>query len=171
MFMVYDFSMVCILDVVNIDVILVGDFVFNVMVGYEIMFFIMLDQMIYYVGFVVRVVDWVLVVVDLFFGIYQGNSKLVFELIIWIMKEVGVYVVKLEGGVEIVESIKCILSVGVLVMGYLGFILQLIYKFGIYIVWVKEEEEVDKFIEDVKLFEELGCFVIVLEKILVYLIK
>lgn len=87
------------------------------------------------------------------------------------MKEFGVYVVKLEGGVEIQEFIKCILLVGVLVMGYFGFILQLIYKFGIYIVWAKEEVEVNKFIEDVKLLQELGCFVIVFEKILVKFVK
>lgn len=167
----YDFSMARILDAANIDVILVGDSASNVMAGHETTLPITLDQMIYHAGSVVRAVDRALVVVDLPFGTYQGNSKLALESTIRIMKEAGAHAVKLEGGAEIAESIKRILSAGVPVMGHLGLTPQSIYKFGTYTVRAKEEEEADKLIEDAKLLEELGCFAIVLEKIPAHLTK
>ena len=167
----YDYSLARLVDGAGIDVILVGDSASNVMAGHETTLPITLDQMIYHAGSVVRAVDRALVVVDLPFGTYQGNSKLALESTIRIMKEAGAHAVKLEGGAEIAESIKRILSAGVPVMGHLGLTPQSIYKFGTYTVRAKEEEEADKLIEDAKLLEELGCFAIVLEKIPAHLTK
>lgn len=161
----YDFSMARILDAANIDVLLVGDSASNVMAGHETTLPITLDQMIYHASSVVRAVKRALVVVDLPFGSYQGNSRIALESTIRIMKESGAHAVKLEGGAEIQESIKRILSAGVPVMGHLGLTPQSIYKFGTYTVRAKEEAEATKLIEDAKLLQELGCFAIVLEKI------
>ena len=161
----YDYSMAKILDAAGVDVILVGDSASNVMAGHETTLPITLDQMIYHAGSVVRAVDRALVVVDLPFGSYQGNSKLALESTIRIMKEAGAHAVKLEGGGEIDESIKRILKAGVPVMGHLGLTPQSIYKFGTYTVRAKEEEEAEKLISDAQLLERLGCFAIVLEKI------
>lgn len=161
----YDFSMARILDEAGIDIILVGDSASNVMAGHETTLPITLDQMIYHASSVIRAVKRALVVVDLPFGHYQGNSKVALESTIRIMKEAGAHAVKLEGGAEIGESVKRILSAGVPVMGHLGLIPQSIYKFGTYTVRAKEEEEAKKLIEDALLLEELGCFAIVLEKI------
>ncbi len=161
----YDFSMARILDAANIDVLLVGDSASNVMAGHETTLPITLDQMIYHASSVVRAVKRALVVVDLPFGSYQGNSRIALESTIRIMKESGAHAVKLEGGAEIQESIKRILSAGVPVMGHLGLTPQSIYKFGTYTVRAKEEAEANKLIEDAKLLQELGCFAIVLEKI------
>lgn len=161
----YDFSMARILDAAGIDVLLVGDSASNVMAGHETTLPITLDQMIYHASSVVRAVKRALVVVDLPFGSYQGNSRLALESTIRIMKESGAHAVKMEGGAEIAESIKRILSAGVPVMGHLGLTPQSIYKFGTYTVRAKEEEEAKKLIEDALLLEELGCFGIVLEKI------
>lgn len=167
----YDYSMARILDAANIDVILVGDSASNVMAGHETTLPITLDQMIYHASSVVRAVDRALVVVDLPFGTYQGNSKSALESTIRIMKEAGAHAVKLEGGAEIAESIKRILSAGVPVMGHLGLTPQSIYKFGTYTVRAKEEAEAEKLLEDAKLLEELGCFALVLEKIPAHLTK
>lgn len=161
----YDYSMARILDAAGVDILLVGDSASNVMAGHETTLPITLDQMIYHASSVVRAVKRSLVVVDLPFGSYQGNSKLALESTIRIMKESGAHAVKLEGGAEITESIKRILSAGVPVMGHLGLTPQSIYKFGTYTVRAKEEEEAQKLISDALLLEELGCFSIVLEKI------
>lgn len=161
----YDYSMAKIVDKAGIDIILVGDSASNVMAGHETTLPITLDQMIYHASSVVRAIEHCLVVVDLPFGTYQGNSKEALSSAIRIMKESGAHAVKLEGGSEILESISRILSAGIPVMGHLGLTPQSIYKFGTYVVRAKEEEEAKKLIEDAKLLEEAGCFSIVLEKI------
>lgn len=161
----YDFSMARILDAAGIDVLLVGDSASNVMAGNETTLPITLDQMIYHATSVVKAVDRALVVVDMPFGSYQGNSSEALRSAIKIMKEAGAHAVKMEGGIEIKESIIRILSAGVPVMGHLGLTPQSIYKFGTYTVRAKEEAEAEKLIEDAKLLEGCGCFSIVLEKI------
>ena len=161
----YDFSLARIVDRSGIDVILVGDSASNVMAGNETTVPITLEHMIYHAQCVVRAVDRALIVVDMPFGSYQGNSKLALESAIRIMKESGAHAVKLEGGSEIVESVERILSAGIPVMGHLGLTPQSIYKFGTYTVRAKEEEEARKLLEDCKLLEEAGCFSIVFEKI------
>jgi 3-methyl-2-oxobutanoate hydroxymethyltransferase len=161
----YDFSMARIIDTAGIDVILVGDSASNVMAGHETTLPITLDQMIYHASSVVRAVERALVVVDMPFGSYQGNSKEALSNAIRIMKESGGHAVKLEGGLEIIESIKRILTAGIPVMGHLGLTPQSIYKFGTYVVRAKEEEEAKRLVEDAKALQEAGCFAIVLEKI------
>ncbi|MEN0004299.1 MAG: 3-methyl-2-oxobutanoate hydroxymethyltransferase [Bacteroidota bacterium] len=167
----YDFSMARIIDAAGIDVLLVGDSASNVMAGHETTLPITLDQMIYHASSVVRAVKRALIVVDLPFGSYQGNSRLALESAIRIMKESGAHAVKLEGGREIEESIKRILSAGIPVMGHLGLTPQSIYKFGTYTVRAKEAAEAKKLREDALLLQELGCFGIVLEKIPAHLAK
>lgn len=161
----YDYTLAKIIDSAGIDVILVGDSASNVMAGHETTLPITLDQMIYHASSVVRAVDRALVVVDLPFGSYQGNSKEALSSAIRIMKESGGHAVKLEGGVEIIESIQRILTAGIPVMGHLGLTPQSIYKFGTYTVRAKEEEEAEKLLSDAKALEEAGCFALVLEKI------
>jgi len=161
----YDYSIARILDEAEIDVILVGDSASNVMAGYETTLPITLDNMIYHASSVVRGVKRALVVVDLPFGTYQGNSKEALTSSIRIMKETGAHAVKLEGGQQVVESVERILSAGIPVMGHLGLTPQAIHKFGTYVVRAKEEEEARRLIEDAKLLEKTGCFAIVLEKI------
>ena len=161
----YDYSMARIYDDARIDVLLVGDSASNVMHGHETTLPITLDHMIAHAAAVIRAVKRSLVVVDLPFGSYQGNSKEALNSAIRIMKEVEAHAIKLEGGAEVVESIKRILTAGIPVMGHLGLTPQSIYKFGTYEVRAKEEEEAKKLMEDAKLLEEAGCFAIVLEKI------
>jgi 3-methyl-2-oxobutanoate hydroxymethyltransferase len=161
----YDFSMARIVDEAGIDVILVGDSASNVMAGHETTLPITLDQMIYHASSVIRGVKRALVVVDMPFGSYQGNSKEALSNAIRIMKESGGHAVKLEGGREVKESIERIISAGIPVMGHLGLTPQSIYKFGTYTVRAKEEEEAQRLIEDAKTLENAGCFAIVLEKI------
>lgn len=161
----YDFSMARIIDEAGIDVILVGDSASNVMAGHETTLPITLDQMIYHASSVVRAAKRSLIVVDMPFGSYQGNSKEALSNAIKIMKESGGHAVKLEGGQEIIESIKRILTAGIPVMGHLGLTPQSIYKFGTYVVRAKEEDEAAQLIEDAKALEAAGCFAIVLEKI------
>ncbi|MCB0495026.1 MAG: 3-methyl-2-oxobutanoate hydroxymethyltransferase [Cyclobacteriaceae bacterium] len=161
----YDFSMARLLDSAGIDVLLVGDSASNVMAGHETTLPITLDQMIYHASSVVRAVERALVVVDLPFGSYQGNSGEALRSAIRIMKESGAHAVKLEGGAEVEESVARILTAGVPVMGHLGLTPQSIYKFGTYTVRAKEEAEAKKLIDDAKLLEEVGCFALVLEKI------
>lgn len=161
----YDFSLAQIVDAAGIDVILVGDSASNVMAGHETTLPITLDQMIYHGASVVRGAKRSLVVVDLPFGTYQGNSKEALSSSIRIMKESGAHAVKMEGGSEILESVSRILSAGIPVMGHLGLTPQSIYKFGTYVVRAKEEEEANKLIEDALALEQAGCFAIVLEKI------
>ncbi|KAA3638696.1 MAG: 3-methyl-2-oxobutanoate hydroxymethyltransferase [Bacteroidetes bacterium] len=161
----YDYSMARIVDEAGIDVILVGDSASNVMAGHETTLPITLDQMIYHASSVIRAAKRSLIVVDLPFGTYQGNSKKALASAIRIMKESGAHAVKLEGGAEIKTSIKRILSAGVPVMGHLGLTPQAIYKFGTYTVRAREEEEAEKLIRDALILEKLGCFAIVLEKI------
>ncbi len=161
----YDYTMAKILDASGIDIILVGDSASNVMAGHETTLPITLDQMIYHASSVIRAVNRALVVVDMPFGTYQGNSKKALESAIRIMKESGGHAVKMEGGEEIAESISRILSAGIPVMGHLGLTPQSIYKFGTYTVRAKEDKEAQKLIRDAKLLEELGVFSIVLEKI------
>ena len=155
----YDYSMAKIVDAAGIDVILVGDSAANVMAGYETTVPITLDMMIYHARSVVRAVERALVVVDLPFGTYQGNSKVALDSAIRIMKETEADAVKMEGGEEILESVQRILSAGIPVMGHLGLTPQSIHKFGTYAVRAKEEAEAEK------LLSEAGCFGIVLEKI------
>ena len=161
----YDYSYAKIVDDAGIDVILVGDPASNVMAGHDSTLPITLDHMIYHAQSVIRAVDRALVVVDLPFGSYQGNSTEALKSAIRIMKESGAHSVKLEGGSEVIESVKRILSAGIPVMGHLGLTPQSIYKFGTYTVRAKEEEEAAKLIADAKLLEEAGCFGLVLEKI------
>ena len=161
----YDYSFAKILDDAGIDVILVGDSASNVMAGHDSTLTITLDHMIYHAQSVIRAVDRALVVVDLPFGSYQGNSSEALRSAIRIMKESGAHSVKLEGGAEVIESAKRILSAGIPVMGHIGLIPQSIYKFGTYTVRAKQKEEAEKLIADAKLLEEAGCFAIVLEKI------
>lgn len=161
----YDYTMAKIIDNSGIDVILVGDSASNVMAGHETTLPITLDQMIYHAGSVIRAIDRALVVVDLPFGTYQGNSKEALNSAIRIMKESGAHAVKLEGGREIKDSVERILTAGIPVMGHLGLTPQSIYKFGTYTVRAKEEEEAQRLIDDAHLLEDYGCFALVLEKI------
>ena len=159
------FSFAKIFDAAGIDIILVGDSASNVMAGHETTLPITLDQMIYHASSVVRGVERCLVVVDLPFGAYQGNSKEALNSTIRIMKETGAHSIKLEGGEEVLDSVKRIISAGVPVMGHLGLTPQSIYKFGTYTVRAKEEAEADKLKKDALILQEAGCFAIVLEKI------
>jgi len=161
----YDFSFAKIIDNANIDVILVGDSASNVMAGHETTLPITLEQMIYHASSVIRGVNRCLVVVDLPFGSYQSNSEIALASAIRIMKETGAHALKLEGGEEVLESVKRIISAGIPVMGHLGLTPQSIYKFGTYNVRAKEEEEANKLRSDAKLLQEAGCFGLVLEKI------
>jgi 3-methyl-2-oxobutanoate hydroxymethyltransferase len=161
----YDYSMASIIDGAGIDVILVGDSASNVMAGNETTLPITLDQMIYHATSVVKAVKRSLVVVDIPFGSYQGNSQEALRSSIRIMKESGAHSVKMEGGKEIRESVERVLSAGVPVMGHLGLTPQSIYKFGTYTVRAREEDEAAKLIEDAVLLEQIGCFAIVVEKI------
>jgi len=161
----YDFSMAKILDNAGVDVILVGDSASNVMAGHETTLPITLNEMIYHASSVVRGVKRALVIVDLPFGTYQGNSKEALASSIRIMKETGAHAVKMEGGREIQESIVRILSAGIPVMGHLGLTPQSIHKFGTYVVRAQQEEEARKLVEDAHFLEKTGVFGIVLEKI------
>jgi 3-methyl-2-oxobutanoate hydroxymethyltransferase len=161
----YDYSFAKILDSTGIDVILVGDSASNVMAGHSSTLPITLNEMIYHGVSVVRAVKRALVVVDLPFGTYQGNSKEALNSAIRIMKEAGADAVKLEGGKEIIESVDRILSAGIPVMGHLGLTPQSIHKFGTYVVRATSEEEASKLLDDAHLLEKAGCFAIVLEKI------
>jgi|TARA_B110000263_G_scaffold207607_1_gene189026 3-methyl-2-oxobutanoate hydroxymethyltransferase len=161
----YDYTLAKIVDNAGIDVILVGDSASNVMAGHETTLPITLDNMIYHASSVVRAAKRSLVVVDLPFGSYQGDSRVALESSIRIMKESGAHAVKLEGGSEIIESVERILTAGIPVMGHLGLTPQSIYKFGTYTVRAKENAEAEKLLEDAAVLEETGCFSIVLEKI------
>jgi 3-methyl-2-oxobutanoate hydroxymethyltransferase len=161
----YDFSLAKLVDKAGVDIILVGDSASNVMAGHATTVPITLDHMIYHAQCVERAVDRALIVVDMPFGSYQGNSTVALESAVRIMKESNGHSVKLEGGSEVVESVKRILTAGIPVMGHLGLTPQSIYKFGTYTVRAKEEEEAAKLISDAKLLEDAGCFAIVLEKI------
>lgn len=161
----YDFSFARIIDGAGIDVILVGDSASNVIAGHETTLPITLDQMIYHASSVIRGVERCLVVVDLPFGSYQSNTDIALASAVRIMKETGAHSLKLEGGEEIVDSIKKIVSAGIPVMGHLGLTPQSIYKFGTYTVRAREDVEANKLRKDAKLLEKAGCFAIVLEKI------
>tara|TARA_B100000963_G_scaffold75811_1_gene63944 strand:- start:402 stop:1217 length:816 start_codon:yes stop_codon:yes gene_type:complete len=161
----YDYSMAKIVDEAGMDVILVGDSASNVMAGHETTLPITLDQMIYHASSVIRAINRSLVVVDLPFGHYQGDSKEALRSSIRIMKEAEAHAVKLEGGEEVIESIQRILTAGIPVMGHLGLTPQSIYKFGTYTVRAKDEEEAEILMKDAKLLEEVGCFALVLEKV------
>ncbi len=161
----YDYSMASLIDAAGIDVILVGDSASNVMAGNETTLPITLDQMIYHATSVVKAVKRALIVVDIPFGSYQGNSQEALRSAIRIMKESGAHSVKMEGGVEIKESVERVLSAGVPVMGHLGLTPQSIYKFGTYTVRAREEAEAKKLIEDAVALEQIGCFAIVIEKV------
>src|ERR1044071_164975 len=161
----YDFSFAKIFDSAGIDVILVGDSASNVMAGHETTLPITLDQIIYHASSVIRGIDRCLVVVDIPFGYYQSNSDIALASAVRIMKETGAHAVKLEGGEEVLDSVRRIISAGVPVMGHLGLTPQPIYKFGTYAVRAQEEVEASKLKKDAKLLEKAGCFAIVLEKI------
>jgi 3-methyl-2-oxobutanoate hydroxymethyltransferase len=161
----YDYSMARIIDKAGIDVILVGDSASNVMAGHSTTLPITLDHMVYHASSVVRGVTRALVVVDLPFGTYQGNSKLALQTAITIMKSSGADAVKLEGGREILDSVERILSAGIPVMGHLGLTPQSIHKFGTYVVRATQQDEADRLVADAQKLEKAGCFAIVLEKI------
>ena len=161
----YDFSLARIVDSAGVEVILVGDSASNVIAGHETTLPITLDQMIYHGASVVRGITRALIVVDLPFGSYQGNSREALNSAIRIMKETGAHAVKLEGGSEIIDSVERIISAGIPVMGHLGLTPQSIYKFGTYSVRAKEKMEAEKLAKDAKLLEKAGCFSIVFEKI------
>ena len=161
----YDYSLARLVDGAGVDVILVGDSASNVMAGNDTTVPITLDQMIYHAQCVVNGVDRSLVVVDMPFGSYQGDSKLALKSAIRIMKESGGHAVKLEGGLEIVDSVKRILKAGIPVMGHLGLTPQSIYKFGTYSVRAKEDDEAKKLLEDALALQDAGCFSVVFEKI------
>lgn len=167
----YDYSFAHIFDNAGIDIILVGDSASNVMAGHETTLPITLDQMIYHAQSVVRGISRCLVVVDLPFGSYQSNSDIALASAIKIMKETGAHSVKLEGGLEALDSVKKIVSAGIPVMGHLGLTPQSIYKFGTYTVRAKEEEEAEKLKKDALLLQDAGAFAIVLEKIPAVLAK
>ena len=161
----YDFSMARILDQAGIDIILVGDSASNVMSGHKTTLPITLNDMIYHASSVMRAVKRALVVVDLPFGTYQGDSKVALQSAIRIMKDSGANAVKMEGGEEILESITRILSAGIPVMGHLGLTPQSIHKFGTYVVRATEDDEAEKLVKDAHVLEDAGCFAIILEKI------
>ena len=161
----YDYSMAKLIDQAGMDVILVGDSASNVMAGNVTTLPITLDQMIYHGKSVMKAVNRALVVVDLPFGTYQGNSKEALASAIRVMKETHADCIKLEGGAEVRESIERILCAGIPIMGHLGLTPQSINKFGTYTVRAREEAEANKLIEDAHLLEEIGCFALVLEKI------
>jgi 3-methyl-2-oxobutanoate hydroxymethyltransferase len=167
----YDFSFARIIDNAGIDIILVGDSASNVMAGHETTLPVTLDHMIYHASSVIRGVNRCLVVVDMPFGSYQSNSDIALASAIRIMKETGAHCIKLEGGEEVVDSVKRIVSAGIPVMGHLGLTPQSIYKFGTYTVRAKEEDEANKLRRDAKILEKAGCFAIVLEKIPAQLAK
>ena len=161
----YDYSIAKIVDEAGIDVVLVGDSASNVMAGHETTLPITLDQMIYHASSVIRAINRSLVVVDLPFGNYQGDSREALRSAIRIMKEAEAHSVKLEGGKEVIESVERILSAGIPVMGHLGLTPQSIYKFGTYTVRAKKEEEANELIDDALLLQEAGCFALILEKV------
>jgi 3-methyl-2-oxobutanoate hydroxymethyltransferase len=161
----YDYSLAKIIDNAGIDVILVGDSASNVMAGHETTLPITLEHMIYHASSVIRGVNRALVVVDMPFGTYQGDSKEALHSAIRIMKESGTHAVKLEGGAEVEESVKRIISAGIPVMGHLGLTPQSIYKFGTYTVRAKEKAEAEKLLNDIVVLQNAGCFSVVLEKI------
>jgi 3-methyl-2-oxobutanoate hydroxymethyltransferase len=161
----YDFSFGRLIDGAGIDVILVGDSASNVMAGHETTLPITLDQMIYHAQSVVRGIRRCLVVVDLPFGTYQGNSKLALASAIRIMKETGAHAIKMEGGGEVADGIRRIISAGIPVMGHLGLTPQSIYKFGTYQVRAREQAEAEQLRSDATTLQEAGCFAVVLEKI------
>ena len=161
----YDYSMARIVDAAGVDVVLVGDSAANVMAGFETTVPMTLDHMIYHARSVTRAVKRALVVVDMPFGTYQGNSREALESAVRIMKEAEADAVKLEGGEEILESVQRILCAGIPVMGHLGLTPQSIHKYGTYAVRAKEQAEADKLVRDAHLLEEAGCFGLVLEKI------
>ena len=161
----YDYSIAKIVDEAGIDVVLVGDSASNVMAGHETTLPITLDQMIYHAASVIRAINRSLVVVDLPFGNYQGDSREALRSAVRIMKEAEAHSVKLEGGKEVIESVERILSAGIPVMGHLGLTPQSIYKFGTYTVRAREEEEAKLLIEDALLLQDAGCFALILEKV------
>jgi len=161
----YDFSTARILDDAGIDVLLVGDSASNVVHGHETTLPITLDQMIVHACAVVRAARSALVVVDMPFGSYQGDSRLALESAVRIMKESGAHAVKMEGGETVIESIRRVLSAGIPVMGHLGLTPQSIYRFGSYVVRAKDADEAAHLVKDATLLQEAGCFGIVLEKI------
>jgi 3-methyl-2-oxobutanoate hydroxymethyltransferase len=167
----YDFSFAKIIDASGIDVILVGDSASNVMAGHETTLPITLDQMIYHASSVVRGAKRCLIVVDLPFGAYQSNGDIALASAIRIMKETGAHAIKLEGGAEVIDSVKRIISAGIPVMAHLGLTPQSIYKFGSYNVRAKGESEAEKLKADALLLQEAGCFSLVLEKIPAHLAK
>lgn len=161
----YDFTSARILDAAGVDALLVGDSASNVMAGHETTLPITLEQMIYHAQSVIRGVKRSLVVVDLPFGSYQGNSKEALISAIRVMKEAGAHAVKLEGGEKVIETVERIIGAGIPVMGHLGLTPQSIYRFGTYKVRAQEESEAEQLKRDARLLEEAGCFAIVLEKI------
>lgn len=167
----YDFSFAKLFDQAGIDVILVGDSASNVMAGHDSTLPITLDQMIYHAASVIRATGRALVVVDLPFGSYQSNSEVALASAVRIMKETGAHALKLEGGEEVIDSVKRIVSAGIPVMGHLGLTPQSIHKFGTYVVRAKDETEANKLRKDAVILQEAGCFAVVLEKIPAVLAK
>ncbi|MDI9357456.1 MAG: 3-methyl-2-oxobutanoate hydroxymethyltransferase [Phycisphaerales bacterium] len=167
----YDYSFARLIDQTKMDVILVGDSASNVMAGHSTTIPITLDQMIYHAQCVVRAIEHALVIVDMPFGTYQGNSSIALASAIRMMKEGGAHGIKIEGGEEVINTIKIITQAGIPIMGHLGLTPQSIYQFGSFSVRAKEQDEAKKLIEDAILLEKAGCFAIVLEKIPAMLAK
>lgn len=161
----YDYSIAKVLDDSGIDIILVGDSAANVMAGYETTVPITLEEMMYHASAVVRAAKRALVIVDLPFGSYQGDSSDALKAAVRVMKETGAHGLKVEGGIEIQETVQRIVNAGIPIMGHLGLTPQSIYKFGTYTVRAKEDAEANKLKTDAKVLEEAGCFGLVLEKI------
>jgi len=161
----YDYTMAGIVDRAGVDAVLVGDSASNVMAGNGTTLPITVDQMIYHAKSVVKAVNRALVVCDMPFGSYQVNAADGVTNAIRIMKESGCDALKLEGGVEILDTVKRILDAGIPVMGHLGLTPQSINKFGSYAVRAKEDAEAEKLLNDARLLDEVGCFSIVMEKV------
>ncbi|HEY4210680.1 MAG TPA: 3-methyl-2-oxobutanoate hydroxymethyltransferase [Steroidobacteraceae bacterium] len=161
----YDYSFARILDEAGLDALLVGDSASNVIHGHETTLPITLNQMIDHASSVVRAVKRALVIVDMPFGSYQGDSQLALQSAVRIMKESGAHAVKMEGGESIVASISRVLSAGIPVMGHLGLTPQSIYRFGTYVVRATENEEAEQIVRDAQLLEKTGCFGLVIEKV------
>ena len=161
----YDYTMAGIVDKAGIDAILVGDSASNVMAGNQTTLPMTVDNMIYHARSVVRAVSRALVVCDMPFGSYQVNAAEGVTNAIRIMKESGCDALKMEGGVEILDTVKAILDAGIPVMGHLGLTPQSINKFGTYAVRAKEEREAAKLLSDAVALAEAGCFAVTLEKV------
>ena len=161
----YDFTTAGIVDGAGIDGILIGDSASNVMAGNGTTLPVTIAQLLYHAKSVTKAAKRALVVCDMPFGTYQVDRKEGVKNASRIMKESGCDALKLEGGVEIIDTVKGILDAGIPVMGHLGLTPQSINKFGTYAVRAKDDAEAEKLKSDALLLQETGCFAVVLEKV------